>query len=236
MNFSQTAISLVPVRKRFRKRTEINWKWLAGRKVLHIPTTVEVAETTGPLSPLLGKRVVVVADAQNLDRGARDLGFKMSWALLGEKIDAAAKSACRHVILSQHPGDERRMNYFCERGWIPYATQIRTVSTKNGLERKSNADFLMSFLAGVLVSRTRADVVVLASGDGDLVEEIAIGIRGLKKERSIVTMSLAGSTAQRLNAETSELIAANIEIGKDCLRHLNTKEGLINEIVKATAS
>ncbi|HID30303.1 MAG TPA: hypothetical protein EYP19_09900 [Desulfobacterales bacterium] len=86
------------------------------------------------------------------------------------------------------------------------------------------------------MSRTRADVVVLASGDGDLVEEIAIGIRGLKKERSIVTMSLAGSTAQRLNAETSELIAANIEIGKDCLRHLNTKEGLINEIVKATAS
>lgn len=218
MNFSQTAIQ-IPVRKRFRKSNK-NRKWATVRQFQTLPANVEVAAETGSLSSLLGKRVIVVADAQNLDRGARDLGFKMSWALLGAKIDATAKSASRHAILSQHPGDERRMNYFTERGWIPYATQIRTVSTRNGLERKSNADFLMSFLAGVLVSRTRADVVVLASGDGDLVEEIAIGVRGLRKERSIVTMSLAGSTAQRLNAETSDFIAANIEIGKDCLREL----------------
>jgi hypothetical protein len=182
-----------------------------------LPATIEVAEETGPLSPILGKRLIVVADAQNIDRGARDLGFKMSWALLGAKIDAAA-SASRHVILSQHPGDERRMDYFAERDWIPHATQIRTVSTQKGLKRKGNADFLMSFLAGVLVSRSSADVVVLASGDGDLVEEIAIGIRSLNKERSIVTMSLAGSTAGRLNAEKNALISANIEIGRDCLR------------------
>lgn len=94
----------------------------------------------------------------------------------------------------------------------------RTVHTRNGLERKGNADFLLSFLAGVLVSRTTADVVILASGDGDLVEEVAIGIRSLQKKRSIVTMSLAGSTAGRLNAEKNALITANIEIGKDCLR------------------
>jgi hypothetical protein len=218
MNFSNTAISLIPVHRRFRKRMPVKRAWPMMRPFQILPATIEVAEETGPLSPLCGKRVIVVADAQNLDRGARDLGFKMSWALLGEKIDAAAASASRHVILSQHPGDERRMNYFTERDWIPHATQIRTVSTKKGLKRKGNADFLMSFLAGVLVSRSSADVVVLASGDGDLVEEIAIGIRSLLKERSIVTMSLAGSTAGRLNAEKNALIYANIEIGKDCLR------------------
>jgi hypothetical protein len=202
-----------------------------------LAANVEIAAETGPLSSLFGQGVIVIADAQNLDRGARDLGYKMSWALLGDKIDASAKSASRHVILSQHPGEQRRMNYFIERGWIPHATQIRTVSTRNGLERKSNADFLMSFLAGVLVSRTRADVVVIASGDGDLVEEIALGIGSLQKDRSIVTMSLAGSTAQRLNAETSAFISANIEIGKDCFRNLTFRRGEENnEIVPATAS
>jgi hypothetical protein len=128
------------------------------------------------------------------------------------------------------------MDYFAERDWIPHATQIRTVSTQKGLKRKGNADFLMSFLAGVLVSRSSADVVVLASGDGDLVEEIAIGIRSLLKERSIVTMSLAGSTAGRLNAEKNALISANIEIGRDCLRHYLGYKEEKNEIVKATAS
>ena len=235
MNFSQTAISLVPVRKRLRRPRKR--KLATVQPFLKAPATIEVASETGPFSPILGKRVIVVADAQNLDRGARDLGFKMSWALLGEKIDAAAESASRHAILSQHPGDERRMNYFYERDWNPHATPIRTVSTRKGLERKSNADFLLSFLAGVLVSRTPADVVVIASGDGELVEEIAIGIGSLRKERSIITMSLAGSTAQRLNAQTSALISANIEIGKDCLRNLTLrKEENINEIVKATAS
>jgi len=217
---SQTAISLIPVRKRLTKRTSRNRRWIQvrQRREVRIPATIEVAKETGPLSAIFGKRVVVVADAQNLDRGARDLGAKMSWALLGEVLDAAAASASRHAILSAHPGDERRMNYFVERGWIPHATTRRTVRTHKGLERKGNADFLLAFLAGVVVSRASADVVLVASGDGDLVEEVAIGIRSLQKERSIVTMSLAGSTAGRLNAEKNELITANIEIGKDCLR------------------
>jgi len=246
MNYSPTAISLrktkssvseanIPVRKRFRKSNKKR-KWATVRQFQTLPANVEVAAETGPLSSLLGQRVIVIADAQNLDRGARDLGYKMSWALLGDKIDAAAEWTSRHAILSQHPGDERRMNYFCERDWNPHATKIRTVSTRKGLERKSNADFLLSFLAGVLVSRTPADVVVIASGDGDLVEEIAIGIGSLQKDRSIVTMSLAGSTAQRLNAETSDFISANIEIGKDCFRNLTFRKEENNEIVQATAS
>jgi hypothetical protein len=238
MNFSKTAMSLVPVRKRLRRPRKR--KWPTVQPFFTAPATIEVASETGPLSAILGKRVVVVADAQNLDLGARDLGFKMSWALLAEKIDAAAAWASRHAILSQQPGDERRMNYLDERDWSPHATTIRTVSTRKGLERKGNADFLLAFLAGVVVSRASADVVVIASGDGDLVEEIAIGIRSLRKERSIVTMSLAGSTAGRLNAENNALITANIEIGKDCLRpmcrNILTEGGNINEIVKTTAS
>jgi len=220
MGFPQTANYLIPVSKRLTKRASTNRKWRIPRQVLPLTTTIEVAEETGPLSAIMGKRVIVVADAQNIDCGAHDLGFKMSWALLGEKIDAAAASASRHVILSQHPGDERRMNYLAERGWIPHATRIRTVSTRNGLERKGNADLRLAFLAGVVVSRAPADVVLLASGDGDLVEEVAMGIHSLRKERSIVTVSLAGSTAGRLNAEKNTLITANIEIGKDCLRSM----------------
>jgi len=184
---------------------------------------VAVVAETGPFDAIKGESIFVMADAQNLDIGAMDIGFKLSWRQLGAVLDGVAQKASRHAILSQHPGDDRRLEYLTERGWMPHATEVRQVHTHNGWERKGNADFLMAFLAGVLVSRAQADIVVIASGDGDLVEELALGIRSLPHDRRIVTLSLAGSTAFRLNADTSRLIDANIEIGRDCLHPMTAR-------------
>ena len=199
---------------------------LSGRRNGHrhpltrttVRPTVEVAQTTGPLDVITDGSLIVIADAQNLDQGAKELGFKLSWANLGTVLDGASHKASRHAIIGKRPGDDRRWDYLTRRGWRPHATEVRQVQTHKGWERKGNVDFLMAFLAGVIVSRSPADVVVIASGDGDLVEEMAFGIRSLHKDRRIVTLSLAGSTAFRLNARTSKLIDANIEIGLDCLR------------------
>jgi hypothetical protein len=200
------------------------------RRPLQVRQAYEVAKQTGPLAPLADQKVVVIADAQNLDAGAKELGVKMSWANLGHVLDGCCLRASRHAILAQREGDDRRMAYLTERGWTPHATLVRQVTTHKGVVRKgAHADFLMAFLAGVIVSRTRATVCVIASGDGDLVEEMALGIRSLPRARRIVTLSLAGSTAFRLNAETSPLIDANIEIGRDCLRDFGAVNGKMGQ-------
>jgi hypothetical protein len=61
---------------------------------------------------------------------------------------------------------------------------------------------------------------MLASGDGDLVCDLARGLHGLPTRRAIYTLSLAGSTSLRLDAARNRDIAGNIEIGLDCLRPL----------------
>lgn len=219
MDFPENTTFIIPVGRRFTRR-QSKREWLTPRPVSPLLNTIDMAEETGPFNPILGKRVIVIADTQNIDCGANDLGFKTSWALLGKRIDTLTKSASRHAIVAQYSGDKRRMNYFKKRAWKPRSIPIRTVRTKNGLKRKGNVDHFLAFSAGVLVSRSSANVVILISGDGDLVEEVAIGIRTLRKQRDIVTMSLAGSTSNRLNAEKNPLIKANIEIGKDCLHPL----------------
>ena len=195
-----------------------------GRGLPFSPRGVEIAEQTGPLDRLVGQRAVVIADVQNIDGGARDLGFKVSWRALGDLLDQGTCRASRHAVLSTSGEYNPRLDYFAARGWKPYTKYIRDTHTQNGRVSTSNADHLLAFLAGVLISRTRADRVVLASGDGDLVEDIAEGVLNLPGVRAVLTLSLAGSTARRLDATRSSLISDNIEIGLDCLhpyrRHL----------------
>jgi hypothetical protein len=81
----------------------------------------------------------------------------------------------------------------------------------------ANADNLLAFQAGVLASRLIAEVVVIGTGDGQLAEDVAEGLRNLDDRCQVATMSLEGSTAVRLAYRRSNLITANIEIGKDCL-------------------
>ena len=189
---------------------------------------IKLAQRTGPLDTLAGHDVLVCADAQNLDIGARRLGQMVSWDTLGHKLDWASRSTERHVFLSHPPGLENRMIYFSDRGWVPHARVSRLVQTWRGLEKKSNTDNLFAFFTGVLVSHSQASLVLMCSGDADLVEEVAEAITLLDdagstgspvpKRRQIATLSLPGSTGQRLNATASQYVHHNIELGMDCLR------------------
>ena len=87
-----------------------------------------------------------------------------------------------------------------------------------GPRRPANVDNLLLLWAGHLISRTRTgDLIVVASGDGDLVLAVVRYVAGLRGARDVVTCSLPGSTSQRLDARRNRLILANIEIGLDCL-------------------
>jgi hypothetical protein len=185
---------------------------------VHRGMPVDVAPRTGPLDVLEGRNVLVIADAQNLDLGARDLGFKVSWGGLGRGLDVVADSIARHVVLAEPPGGGRRSQYFAARGWQPHCKHPHMVRTRHGMVPSSNADHTFAFAAGRLVITSTATVIVLCSGDGELVEDVAQAIQTLPSDRKLVTLSLAGSTAGRLNCSSSPHISANIELGLDCLR------------------
>ena len=176
-----------------------------------------VARETGPLSLIQKNRVLVLADDENLSHSAKDQHGKISYDLLGSLFLRHSKSCCLHAFFSRERGNDGRENYFRQRGWMPHPRDIETVKTHKGLVRKANSDNLIAFMAGVLASRHKADVIVLGTGDGDLASDLANALLNLPKTRDIVTMSIAGSTSQRLNASRHPAIAGNIEIGQDCL-------------------
>jgi hypothetical protein len=178
----------------------------------------EIASTTGPLAMLAGKKVVVLADLENWVYSARSLGAKVSFGRLGELIRLVSRSCGLHAFFSRMPGDEGRSRYLAERGWCPHPNDIEVVATCRGRERRANCDNFLLFMAGVLASRSEAEVIVIGSGDGRLAGELARALLSLPKKRQVVTLSLAGSTASCLNASANPSIAGNIEIGRDCLR------------------
>jgi len=128
-----------------------------------------------------------------------------------------AASASLHAVFSRRPGDERRWHYFLKRGWIPHAKTIRLASRRSGGRLDANTDHLLAFLAGLLAGFVATDLVVLATGDGQLVLDVAEAISQLPKPKPVATLSLAGSTSFRIDARRCPLVKCNLELGKDCL-------------------
>jgi hypothetical protein len=182
--------------------------------------TPSIAAATGPLDALLDHDLLVLADDENLRYSARDLGYRLSLRRLGRRLQQHARHCALHAFFSREPGDDSRCQYLRERGWIPHPRDIEMVQTHRGMQRLANSDNDLLFAAGNLASRSKADVVVLASGDGSLVCDLARNLRRLPRARTILTLSLAGSTSYRLDAARNPDIDGNIEIGLDCLHRL----------------
>jgi hypothetical protein len=161
-----------------------------------------------------------LADDENLRYGARDLSYQLSMRRLGECLRRHAAHCALHAYFSRDPGDERRCQDLRESGWIPHPRDIEMVRTHRGTKRLANSDNDLLFAAGNLASRSKADVIILGSGDGSLVCDLARNLRQLPRDRVLLTLSLAGSTSFRLDAAHNPHIDGNIEIGLDCLyRH-----------------
>jgi hypothetical protein len=183
-----------------------------------IRPSIHVVERTGPLRFLVGRSLLVLLDHENIDCGARDLGFSPRYDELARRLRRAG-AACRlHAFFSCEPGDCRCSRFFEQRGWTPHAYGIQTVRSYRGVQRLANSDPLILFTAGALLSKCDADAVVVASGDGTLVCDLAAFVGRLPRRPAVVSLSLAGSTSWRLDSRRNHLIAANIEIGRDCLR------------------
>jgi hypothetical protein len=180
----------------------------------------EIAPITGPLAALTDRDVLVLADDENLRYGARDLGYALSLQSLGLCLRRRSRRCDLHAFFSREPGDERRCQHVRACGWVPHARDIETVRTHRGKQCLANSDNDILFAAGCLTALGNNDVIVLASGDGTLVCDLARNLRQTVTAQTILTLSLAGSTSQRLDAACNADIDGNIEIGLDCLeRH-----------------
>lgn len=191
---------------------------------------IGVEPTTGPLGILADRQVLVLADLENLRYSAARLGFDVDLTSLGRTLVAASGSCAIHVCSTVMPELVNEAQVYLERcGWKAHIDpRERFRSSKPSrlveLEPKANAnaDHLLSFVAGCLVTRSKAEVIVLASGDGQLVNAIARRVHNLGRQRVAVTCSLPGSTSNLLDARRNPFIAGNIEIGRDCLQPFST--------------
>jgi len=189
-----------------------------GRSTHRTARLVDVADQTGPLDTLAGKRVAALFDIENLLGGARDLGLSLDFARLADHLQTAARSIRLHAVFSRQPGDTRLQEELEEAGFVAHPRDIEVVQTHNGTRTRANSDEKILFLAGRYMTRGSIDVVLFGSGDGDLVTELAACFSELATSRSVCTLSLAGSTSYRLNAARTEQIDANLEIGMDSLK------------------
>ena len=180
---------------------------------------VEVAETTGPLNSMYGRKVLLVVDLENWRASARNLGCNMDYFNVRQLIAAEARKVEAHAVFSARPGDERWHQVLSDAGYVCHSNPIETVSTAKGSVTHSNSD---NWIAGVtmhLRASSNADAVVIGTGDGRLGVDIARMLQQYHRStRTIVTMSLAGSTSRQLQVGGDHPISANLEIGLDCLQ------------------
>ena len=184
---------------------------------------VRLAAETGPLGELEGSHAIVICDVENLSLSASGLGCTVCYRTLAAKLKAASCRCSLHAFFSCTSRDRRRILHFLSSGWTPHPQRPETVRTWQGKRSRTNSDNAILFNAGVLLSGITFDTVIIASGDGDLVSDLARFVSELQIPRQVFTLSLPGSTSARLNAETNRLISGNLEVGKDCLRGLAQK-------------
>jgi hypothetical protein len=165
---------------------------------------------TGPLEPLRGRKVVFVADLENLTYGARDLDFRLDLPALTDILRDATRACVMHAVFSaaQPESASPRREELENLGWRVHLNSFGT-----------NSDNLIIWKAASIFTRSQPEsVFLLGSGDGDLVNTVAHCVHcHLDKPRSVFTLSLPGSTAARLNCHHNPWIGANLEIGRDCL-------------------
>lgn len=190
----------------------------ATKHARYSQSVIDIARHTGPIGAVVrGHTVLMIIDEQNLSHCARDLGFDVDYERLGVLFGQRASTCQCHAVFSVASGDRERRAYFAQSGWTTHVRDVQIVKQGNERVRITDADPYIIFTAGLLVSRSPASTIILGSGDGHLVSEIAAAIGTLPKPRKVCTLSLAGSTSYRLKADQNQYIAGNIELGLDCL-------------------
>lgn len=187
---------------------------------------VDNMPATTSLKCMRGRRVLCLADSDNLDHSLAQRGLHLRHADLLRHLDATARKVFAVAVLTSPVHDTRRAEAWGRAGWRPIVVHWEWAMTCKGMRKLANADFDIAFEAGVLSSISGCDTILLATGDGDLAVSIARGLRRARQRDrlTIHTLSVTGATSARLR-ERTDLFDSSIQIGQDCLEPRTAANG-----------
>lgn len=191
-------------------------------RVAHTPQPAKnelhpLLNPTSSLDSLQGHKVLALLDIENLHHSADDWGCRMNFSRLIERLRQHCQQLWVHAYYSRHADEAWLDERFESMGFKPKPREIRMMFRHGGTKMDANSDPRIFAQGSSAISRSRADVVLLGSGDGLLVQEMADTIHGFPKQRATWTLSLAGSTSRMIQAAHNSKIEGNIMIGNDML-------------------
>lgn len=174
-------------------------------------------QQTSNLDSLQGHKVLALLDVENLHHSAEDWGCCMSFPKLLQQLQQHCQQLWVHAFYSRHADETWLDDRFECMGFKPHPREIRMMFRHGGTQMDANSDPRIFAQGSSAISRSRADLVLVGSGDGLLVQELADTIDAFPKHRQTWTLSLAGSTSRMIQAEQNPKIDGNIMIGHDLL-------------------
>lgn len=140
-------------------------------------------------------KALVLIDAANLEKSAKDLGFKVDYKKLRdwlETLTSVVKVGFYSVEFKTKQHD-KFLKFLSKNGYYIVKKNLKLINTKNGIERKANFDVEISVDAVDYIGKY--DLLILMSGDCDF----AYMINYLKGKNIIVlTVSLKYHIAREL--------------------------------------
>jgi len=169
---------------------------------------------------LSGSRLLCIIDDDNLRISCRSqFSAGLSYRKLASHLQHLTYSCEMHAVLTSPSGDNTRSVYFEQRGYLPIDIKREVVETTRGPLVKGNADLDIAFNAGYRITTGDFDVLLVGSGDGDLVLSIARGVRRLAPSVRVYTLSVPHSSSSRiLQHAAPQLIAGNFFVTDSLLQ------------------
>lgn len=171
------------------------------------------------LSSLKGQHILFISDSENLSYSYRKEGLDLDYGSLLSSVRAVAKQVEPFAFATVADGQPLQYaeQYFKSCGWLPMISPAR----QNFGRMEANSDAVILINTGRLLSNTKANVLLIGSGDGELGATIAEFAQSLPNPPRIITLSRSGSLSGRLKAGRNPHITANISLGSDHVKPIN---------------
>ena len=191
---------------------------IGGPRAANFPMQADYRETD--FSALAGKSVLALGDWENLTYSGRQCfqGAEPDARLLLDKLKQEALWVTA-IGFACVPSDSIGMaqSYFQSAGWKAHLNPQEHVTDQECSRVLANSDSQILMHAGALIASSRCDAVMVFSGDGSLVNDIARYTARLPKKRLLYTCSVPGSTSNRILATNNPFVHGNVFIQQDVL-------------------
>ncbi len=168
-------------------------------------------------SAVSGAKVALYFDVDNLSISAQKAGYEVDYHKLYQGFRRVSYSLNATAIYGAEKNDQEKLKYFeyCNIRPVPY-------EYLRAHEYDGDPFFMMSLSWEQRCSG--CDIIILASGDGKLLNDCSRFIRRYQQKRKkLYTLSVGYSTSGLLNSRINDNIDYNIELGRDALRIINNQ-------------